>query len=227
MSMLQQVLVISPYGMCPLYRNYKDCATDPHLISAFVGAVIPHMQELGFTQEKIEHEMIEDENSYMEFTFNNSWIYTGIADRTTERTQVRQVLGAVCNTVSSRYSDPEILFKVSIDEIQNLEEEIDILVAQKGIAIDSQNGANGFLPIIKRVQDGQMKPGKAAQLLLDALKDDIEDDNTRQNILTSLKMIDQLMSMGSKKLDSMLELVRATYKNVSKYVVRLDHALDF
>ncbi|MDH5401388.1 MAG: hypothetical protein OEZ01_03870 [Candidatus Heimdallarchaeota archaeon] len=225
--MLKQILVISPYGICPLYRNYDQYATDPHLIAGFVGAVIPHMQELGFTHEKIENEMIGDEHSYMEFSLMNSWIFTGIAEKSTKRERVKSILSSVNNVISNKLDDYDNLLNAKISFLNELEEEIDIVVAQKGISTYNTDNNSGYLPIIQRVQNGTMKTKKAAQLLLDSLKDEIHDDQTKQNILASLKMLDQLMSIGGKKLDEIGELIRATYKNVSKYIVRLDHAMDF
>lgn len=227
--MIKQILAITSYGLCAIDRSYDETSIDPQLISAFIAAVVPHMDEMGFNMESITAQLVNDTNTQVEINSKEDWIISMIIDRSTSKQKIKQIMDDIYELMVIQIGKPKEFVDIKMDEVHKIEEQIDIIVAQKGIKTVSHSGDKDepILPLLERVIENKMNPEKAAKYLLNATKTESLDKEGKQNILNSLEFLDHLISGKSNKLNSLLVLIRSTYQGVSKSIVRMDDALNF
>lgn len=228
--MIHQILLVSPYGPCILDRCYAELKTDPHLIAGFLAAVIPQMEEMGYTLDSLHAEMIGDDNTYMDIQKFNGWICVGIADKVMSRERVTEVLREVGRISYNNFGEPGAIYNISIEHLDETEQNIDLLIAKKGVKTPPRMQGQGeaILPILNHVLIGKMKPKIAAKHLLDSINEENLEKDELDNIKTSLALLDGLISQTSgQRMDDLQVMIRSTHQGVSKITVRADDALSF
>lgn len=228
--MLQQVLVISSTGVCLVDRQYAKLKIDPQLLAGFLSAVVPKMAEFGYDLNSIHNEIIGDNNTYLEVFNEGNFLCAGIADKKTERQKVRGILEATNTMVIGQLGiyDPMHYSTLSTSIFNIIEDQIDLMVAKKGISATSSRDSAGLLPIINQVQNGKIDAKRAAKMILDWIQSTDLDKDEIGNMKNSLNFIDKLLSVTNKgKLEELQIVIRATVQGVSKLTVKMDDALSF
>ncbi len=225
--MIHQVLVISPEGLCLVDRTYDENSIDPFLVSGFLAAVLPRMEEFGFTLDSMMGELHSDKNSHLSVLMHNGLIYAGIASISVTRDELNLLLSSLSKEISAYLSEIPDFHSMTQDQLANLEDQIDITVSQEGIPSISDGEGLGILPILEKVYAGKMKPDKAAKTILKSIEKHKKTKNL-ETIKHSLKLLDPLFppTKGSK-MDPIQVVIQATYKGVSKMTVRMDKAMSF
>jgi hypothetical protein len=228
--MLQQVLVISSTGMCLVDRQYATLKVDPQLLAGFLSAVVPKMEEFGYDLNSIHREIIGDINTYLEVINEGNFLCAGIAEKKTERQKVKEILEAANTMVIGQIGiyDPMYYSTLPASTFTIIEDQIDLMVAKKGISATSSRDSAGLLPIINQVQSGKIDAKRAAKMLLDWIQSADLDKDEIDLMKNSLNFIDKLISVTNQgKLDELQVVIRATVQGVSKLTVKMDDALSF
>lgn len=228
--MLQQIFVISPLGPCVVDRCYEEFKMDPNLMSGFLAAVVPRMDQMGFTLDNIHAEMIgEDAETYLEIRVVEDWICAAIATHQIDHRKVIDILLEIGKISHKQLGDPYGIAVHTMDKVEETENKIDLLLAKKGIKASSNFiGGKGVLPILNHVQEGKMVPREAATHLLDSIQEEDLDDEDLENIVTTLEFIDNIISKtNGKQLQDIQILIRSTSQGVSERIVRMDEELNF
>ncbi len=64
--MIHQILVFDDLGFNLIDRTYDQNTLDPFLVSAFLSAVLPRMEEFGLDLNSIAAELTEKKGTYLE-----------------------------------------------------------------------------------------------------------------------------------------------------------------
>ena len=228
--MLQQVLVISSNGLCLVDRQYEKLAVDPQLLAGFLSAVVPRMEEFGYTLNSLHSELIGGDDTFLEIFYENNFLCAGISEKDENPVKIKSILEAINALTAGQLGmyDQMHYSQVPGEIYGIIEDQIDIMVAKKGISAKSDRNSSGLLPIIEQIQNGKIKPKRAAIMLLDWIKSTDLDQHEIENMKYSLNFIDNMLSSTSSgKLDELQIVIRATVQGVSKLTVKLDDALSF
>jgi len=228
--MLQQILVISSNGLCLVDRQYAKLRIDPQLLAGFLSAVIPKMKEFGYDLTSIHSELLGNDQTYLEVYYENGFLCAGIAERDVDNKKIYEILEAINTlTVGQLGMYDQMHYSQVPGEIFNIiEDQIDLMVAKKGISATSSRDTLGLLPIINQIQEGKLSPKRAAKMILEWIKSGDLTEEEINNMKNSLSFIDKLIGTTNHgKLDDLQIIIRATVQGVSKLTVKLDDALSF
>lgn len=226
--MIHQILVINDIGYSLIDRTYGKNTLDPFLVSGFLSAVLPRMEEFGFDLNSLAAELTEKEGTYLEISRFPKGYVVVIAEEKGNREKIGEICRSLTRIVETHFNNLMDTATPDMETINSIQEQMDEIVSQEGIAISVDPEKDPILPILVQVYDGKISPKDAAKKILKWIEKKKLDTQGLEMMKKTLMVLDQMLpqTKGSK-LDPLQAIIKATYKGVSQLIVRMDKAMMF
>ncbi|RMG28184.1 MAG: hypothetical protein D6732_19235 [Methanobacteriota archaeon] len=226
--MIHQILVIDDVGFNLIDRTYGQNTLDPFLVSGFLSAVLPRMEEFGFDLNSLAAELTEKEGTYLEISRFSKGYVVVIAEDKGNRNKIKDICKTLNTIIENHLESFVHAAEIDLTDLDQLQTKMDEIVSQEGVAISIDPEKDPILPILKQVYDKKIKPKDAAKKILKWIEQKKLDTQGLEMMKKTLMIIDQMLpqTKGSK-MDPLQTTIKATYKGVSQLIVRMDKAMMF
>ncbi len=226
--MIHQILVIDDVGFNLIDRTYGKNTLDPFLVSGFLSAVLPRMEEFGFDLNSLAAELTEKEGTYLEISRFSKGYVVLIAEDRGHHEKIREICATLTQTIEDSLENFIDTSDIDLDTLKQIQIQMDEIVSQEGVAISIDPKKDPILPILVQVYDGKISPKDAAKKILKWIEKKKFDTQGLEMMKKTLMAIDNMLpqTKGSK-MDPLQSIIKATYKGVSQLIVRMDKAMMF
>ncbi len=131
-TMLQHLMILSPMGPCFIHRSYSHAKVDPQVISGLVAAHESSMKFMGIANI-LKAELGSEENLDVEIRKHYNYIAAAISSGKTDREKLKTALDKVNQLTYEAFGNPQKLYSIDTDKIQQIERKIDILLTKEGV----------------------------------------------------------------------------------------------
>lgn len=135
-QLLDQILVLSPSGICYVHRSYNDTEynLDPHLISAMAAVESSGGARLSDITKILRAESNNNEEFNIDIVRTHNYISCAISSNIPMRNKLREILPQVNQMAYETLGSPNNRSSIELTKINQIESKIDFLVVKNGFS---------------------------------------------------------------------------------------------